>query len=190
MLAGGSHNINSGNRWIFNNLAMMDEKDREQAMRYMLPGGQLQAAVDARNAESAAAMAQRAITGFLTNNPMNSEEEKRLNEQKLRAADPAAAGAQDIAAGRYETPEAIKELDRLAAAHDTSWGGFSYENEAALAQTLQRPPYNMSQAEAEATAYRYAEKKRWFTGGQPGGPATGEAPESGTDSGQMPQMSL
>jgi len=69
MLAGGSHNLNSGNRWIAQSLVNMSDEDRANAMKYMLPGGELHAQVDAANAEAAAGMAQRAMTAFLTNNP-------------------------------------------------------------------------------------------------------------------------
>jgi hypothetical protein len=69
MLAGGSQNLNSGNRWIAQSLVNMSDEDRANAMKYMLPGGQLHAQVDAANAEAAASMAQRAMTAFLANNP-------------------------------------------------------------------------------------------------------------------------
>lgn len=69
MLAGGSHNLNSGNRWIAQSLVNMSDEDRANAMKYMLPGGQMHAQVDAANAEAAASMAQRAMTAFLANNP-------------------------------------------------------------------------------------------------------------------------
>lgn len=46
----------------------MSPEQRQQAMRYMAPGGQLAAMVDAQNAASAAKMAQSAVTSFLVNN--------------------------------------------------------------------------------------------------------------------------
>lgn len=46
----------------------MTDEQRQQAMRYMVPGGQLAAMVDAQNAASAAKMAQSAVTSFLANN--------------------------------------------------------------------------------------------------------------------------
>jgi hypothetical protein len=105
----------------------------------------------------------------------------------LREKNPGMAGAQDIAGGNASSTEAMKEYARLAEAADTTPGGFSYENERALAETLRKEPYNMSQAEAEAKAYEYAEKRRWVTGGSPGGvrPPTPEGLEDVYPSGTM-----
>lgn len=152
---------------------------RASAMRYMLPGGQLSATVDAANATQAGRMAQQAMVAFLQNNPGATPEQRAAAEIQLRKGDPAAAGAADIAAGKFGSPEALDEFDRLAGANDTTWAGFSYEDERRMAATLQKPPYNMSQAEAEAKAYEYAEKRRWVSGGGPGGAkpaAPGAAP--------------
>jgi hypothetical protein len=183
MLAGGSHNINSGNRGMYNRLAMMDDENRERALLYMSPGGQAAAAVDARNAELSGRMAQQAMTAFLANNPgADPEARKRAEDLMLREKNPGMAGAQDIANGNFASTEAMKEYARLAEAADTSPEGFSYDNERALAETLQQEPYNMPQAEAEAKAYEYAEKRRWVTGGGPVGgrtplPMDGAPPE-------------
>jgi hypothetical protein len=174
MLAGANPRKNMVNAWSMMNDPNVSEEQR-RSLQYMLPGGQLAATVDANNAALAGRMAQSAMTAFLTNNPMATPEQRALFEQRAREANPAAAGAQDIAAGKPESPEAQAELDRLAASMDTSWGGYSYENEQQLAATLQRPPYNMPQAEAEATAYRYAEQRRWISGGGPAS-ARGVAP--------------
>jgi hypothetical protein len=191
MLAGGSQNLNSGNRWIANSLVRMSPEDRAESTRYMLPGGQLAAQVDAANAEAAAGMAQRAMTAFLANNPgADPEMAKRAAEQALRKQNPAQAGTGDISGNNYSSPEAMKEFERLAQEHDTTYTGFSYDDERKLARTLQNPPYNMPQAEAEAKAYEYAEKRRWASGGGPvgsrpaapppadgvGGPTDGWAP--------------
>ena len=185
MLAGGSQNLNSGNRWIANSLVRMNPEDRANSMRYMLPGGQLHAQVDAANAEAAASMAQRAMTAFLANNPgADPEMAKRAAEQALRQQNPAMAGGTDISGGNYASPEAGKEFERLAGDHDTTYTGFSYDDERRLAQTLQKPPYNMPQAEAEAKAYEYAEKRRWVSGGAPGGPKPPAGPAA--PAGAMP----
>jgi hypothetical protein len=177
MLAGGSQNINSGNRWVANALVGMKPEEQDTAMRYMLPGGQLHAQVDAANAEAAASMAQRAMTAFLANNPgADPEMAKRAAEQALRKQNPAQAGAGDIAGKNYASPEAGAEFDRLAGDHDTTYTGFSYDDERRLAQTLRNPPYNMPQAEAEAKAYEYAEKRRWISGGRPVGQQAPAAP--------------
>ena len=188
MLAGGSQNINSGNRGMYNQLAMMDDANRERALLYMSPAGRLAAEVDARNAEMSGRMAQQAMTAFLANNPgADPEARKRAEDQILREKNPAGAGAQDIAGGNTSSTEAMKEFARLSESLDNTALGFSYDNERALAETLQKPPYNMSQAEAEAKAYEYAEKRRWVTGGGPGGvrPPTPEGLEDVYPSGAM-----
>ena len=92
---------------------------------------------------------------------------QQVREQQLRQANPAAAGASDIASGQYTTPEALAELERITVQHDTTTGGFGYENEQALARTLQGPPYNLGQAEAEALAYQQAQTRRWRSGRPP-----------------------
>ena len=187
-LAGGSQNINSGNRWMAEALLAMTPEDRASSMRYMLPGGNLAAGVDAENAQLSGKMAQQAMTAFLANNPgADPEARKRAEDQILREKNPAGAGAQDIAGGNTSSTEAMKEFARLSLSLDNTAVGFSYDNERALAETLQKPPYNMSQAEAEAKAYEYAEKRRWVTGGGAGGvrPPTPEGLEDVHPSGAM-----
>jgi hypothetical protein len=65
MLAGGSHNINSGNAAMFNQLAMMSPEEQIRQLQYALPGGELRAQVDARQLDTAARLAQQAVTGAL-----------------------------------------------------------------------------------------------------------------------------
>jgi len=187
-LAGGSQNINSDNRWMAEALLAMTPEQRSSSMRYMLPGGNLAAGVDAQNAQLSGKMAQQAMTAFLANNPgADPEARKRAEDLMLREKNPPMAGAQDIAGGNASSTEAMKEFARLAESLDTTPGGFSYDNERALAETLRKPPYNMPQAEAEAKAYEYAEKRRWVTGGGPGGvrPPTPEGLEDVHPSGAM-----
>lgn len=64
ILAGGSHNINSGNRGAYNILNELEGEDRDRALLYMTPAGPMAAAVDARDAERASVMAQRAVEGM------------------------------------------------------------------------------------------------------------------------------
>jgi hypothetical protein len=153
----------------------MTPEQRQRSLQYMAPGGELAAQVDARNLDMAARLAGNAIVGAAAANPAAAA----AAEAAKRKADPAAAGASDVSSGKYDTPEAQAELDRLAESYDTTWTGFSYENERSLAAALQKPPYNMPQAEAEATAYRLAEKRRFVSGNGPAGagrPAGGAAP--------------
>lgn len=168
MLAGGSQNINSGNRGMYNILNELDDKDRDRAMLYMTPAGPLAAGVDARSADRAAEMAKGAMTAFLANNPgADPEARRRAEDMILREKNPAMAGANDIASRNFESPHAQDEFERLAESMDTTWVGFSYDDERRLAAALMKPPYNMSQPDAEAMAYRYAEKERFVSGSSP-----------------------
>lgn len=153
----------------------MSPEQRQQALRYMAPGGQLAAGVDAQNMQNANRIIERFMTSGAAGVMMNPVAQQRA-EMEARQNDPAAAGASDVAGGKPDTPEAQAELNRLADSYDTTYGGFSYENERALAAALTKPPYNMSQADAEATAFRLAEKRRWMSGGKPAGPAAPATP--------------
>lgn len=62
-LAGGSQNLNSGNRWMAEALLAMPKEDRDSSMRYMLPGGDRAAAVDAQNMQNANEVIKRYLTG-------------------------------------------------------------------------------------------------------------------------------
>jgi len=198
MLAGANPRKNLVNAWT-----MMDNIQQQEALRYMMPGGQLAAAVDAQNMANAADVVKRfmtsgAVSGVGVNPALQAAQAAAANAQ-ARGADPVAAGTGDIAKGQYDTPEAQSELDRLAQSHDTSYGGFSYDNEASLSAALQNPPYNLSPAEADALAYKYGERRRWYwnqgqgaRGKSPGkarpatGPATGAAPVEDAESPARP----
>ena len=143
---------------------------------YLL-GGPTPLAVDQANALRAAQIAQQAVTGFLANSPPSmTPAQQQMAEQKLRAANPAAAGAGDIAGRNYESPEAIAEFRRLAAQNDTAWFGTTFEDQDKLARVLQEPPYSMSQADAEEYAYRYMNKKSWLGARKPGEPGAESPP--------------
>lgn len=116
--------------------------------------------------------------------------QQELMEQNRRKNDPSHAGASDIAAGKPDSPAAIIEVDRLAEEMDDTWGGFSWDNERALATRLQQPPYNMKKPEAEAAANRAANKRRlpWTQGKPPeAAPAGGGKPAAGD--GRLPDGS-
>jgi hypothetical protein len=99
-------------------------------------------------------------------------------ENQMREQAPAVQAQRDIAAGNTQTAEAVTHLDELAARTDTTYVGFSYEDEARLADILSDPngPYKMPREDAEALAYRLAEKRRWTSGTAPGGRAAGAPP--------------
>lgn len=147
-------------------------------------------AVRATHNEQALRLAER--FGLGQGFPEPTPEAKAIADAKAREANPRAAGVRDIGDSNFETAEAQAELDALARQHDTTIGGFSYEDERNLAARLQKPPYNMSPEDAAAYAYRAAERQRWWwnQGGGPAGtrgagavpapPAAGADPAAGT----------
>lgn len=116
MLAGGSQNINSGNRALLNAMLTLDDPGQRGLagqLRYALPGGQLAAAVDAQNASQAGRIAQNAMIAFMQanpqygNNPMLMHNMKRMEDLRVVAGQahqsgwdkPAAVDGALIAAG-------------------------------------------------------------------------------------------
>ncbi len=85
MLAGGSHNINSGNRGAYNMLNELEGEDRDRALMYMSPAGPMAAAVDARNAQAAGEMASSAVQAMLRNVPDPAKQ--RLADAQIAAAE-------------------------------------------------------------------------------------------------------
>jgi hypothetical protein len=63
MLAGGSQNLNSGNRAFYNQLAMLPEAERQKQLQYALPGGRERAAVEAANHQRAFEIARQRAAG-------------------------------------------------------------------------------------------------------------------------------
>jgi hypothetical protein len=139
----------------------------------MLAGGPTPLAVDAVGAQNAMRMMNaEALAGM---DPFKRNMQEQVLDEKKRQSDPAYAAASDIKAGKVDSPAVLTEVDRLATLGDTSPGGFSLQNELDLAARLQQPPYSMSRADAEAAAYRAAEKLRW-PWNQGGGQAGGQRP--------------
>lgn len=165
-IAGGAQNIiggPNGNAAFWNNMADLPDKERERVMVSMMPMDRNRALVEAQSAERAALMAQRAMIGFLAQNPgANPEVANRAAEMAIRQKDPSAAGAEDIAAGRHDTNEAINELKRLAAVRDSWMFGVGDGDASEMAKALRRPPYNLDQPTAEALAYQYMNRRSWL----------------------------
>jgi hypothetical protein len=70
MLAGGRPTGGiGGSKALTNAWLSLPEDQRDDAMRYMLPGGALSASVDARQLEQAAALAGKSILGAFATNP-------------------------------------------------------------------------------------------------------------------------
>lgn len=165
-IAGGAQNIiggPNGNAAFWNNMADLPDKERERVMVSMMPMDRNRALVEAQSAERAALMAQRAMIGFLAQNPgANPEVANRAAEMAMRQKDPSAAGADDIAAGRHDTNEAINELKRLAGVRDSWMFGVGDGDASEMAKALRRPPYNLDQPTAEALAYQYMNRRSWL----------------------------
>jgi hypothetical protein len=184
MLAGGQPTGGrGGTKAVTNALMMLPEGERNQSLQYMLPGGQLAATVDANANQQAFELAKQMALGAGFQDPNSPAARAALQalEEKRRRENPEAAGVADLASGNPTSTEAQAEADRLAQSMDNDWGGFSYEAEMALAQRLQKPPYNMKQPEAEAAAHRAAEARRWWwnQGGSPQKPAAAGTSPSG-----------
>jgi hypothetical protein len=181
MLAGGQPTGGPrGTKAAANAWTMMGDPgitdEQQSSLRYMLPGGQLAAGVDANNAQQAGRMAQSAMTAFLTNNPAATPEQRMMLQDRLRQQNPASAGAADIANNKADSPEAQQELLRLAQSYDTGWFGVNDSDSQSMAKALMGPPYNLRQPEAEALAARYMNKRSWFGVGAPQAPAAGSSP--------------
>ena len=96
-LAGGSQNINSGNRWMAEALLAMTPEQRSSSMRYMLPGGDRAAAVDAGGARNAMRMMDaEALTGM---DPARQEERRAARVTAESGLPPAQRARISIANG-------------------------------------------------------------------------------------------
>lgn len=158
MLAGNNPRAN-----LTNAFGMLDDEQQQQAvLGAMFPRG-----ATPLDVVQAQAMAEARLNA---NQALADPFAQQLRAQQLRQADPAAAGANDIAEGKYETPEAQAEFERLAAQFDNNLIGMGYDQRDAMAAALQRPPYDMDPNEAEAYAYRYTAPRMNDPGGPPGSP--------------------
>jgi hypothetical protein len=98
MLAGGSENLNAGNRWIAEALLDMTPEQRASSMRYMLPGGDRAAAVDAGGARNAMRMMNaEALAGM---DPTRQAERQRANEAAEAGLPPEQATRLSITRGQ------------------------------------------------------------------------------------------
>jgi len=80
-LAGGSQNLNAGNRWIANALVDLPPEEQRQRLAEMMPMDPNRAKVEAANAEHAAQLAARAIQGALLGQAQ-SPQAAAANEQR------------------------------------------------------------------------------------------------------------
>lgn len=150
--------------------------EQQRSLRYMLPGGDRAAAVDAAHNQQLTNLGLKVAQGVATGQGFSSQMPPELAAAAgmkatadARRADPQAAGMADLAAGK-PTPEAEAELERLATLHDSGdagvwWLGgmddMSDRDESRLAETLQGAPYNMPPATAAKVAREAAERRRF-----------------------------
>jgi hypothetical protein len=189
MLAGGRPTGGpGGTRAVVSALDSLPDDQRNSSLRYMLPGGQLAAAVDGRTNEQLAELGLRTATGrgFQQPDPRLIDGQVDELRRRKREADPVEAGREDLAAGKATSPLAMKEADRLAEQYDSGdegvwWlggrDGMSDTDEANLAGALVRD-YGMDETLARDTARRAADRRRWYRKRGPMAPAapTGKAP--------------
>jgi hypothetical protein len=150
--------MNAGNR--LGALALPGLNDWQRAA---IVGGPTPAAVEATKNQQLTELGLRVAQGrgFQQATPEQQAMAAQQADTQLRQTNPVAAGVKDIQGGRWDSPEGLAEVDRQRDLMDNDWGGFSYESERALAAKLQQPPYNMSQAEAEAAAHQSANRERF-----------------------------
>ena len=105
MLAGGQPTGGrGGSKAITNALMMLPEEQRNASLRYMLPGGQLAAGVDAQQLQAAAALAQRAVTGALAGTaqgPMAQAQAELAGIQAQAERDKLRSGDEDVLGEKY-----------------------------------------------------------------------------------------
>jgi hypothetical protein len=189
MLSGGRPTGGiGGSKAVISALESLPEDQRNSSLRYMLPGGQLAAAVDGRTNEQLAELGLRTATGrgFQQPDPRLVDGQVDELKRRKREADPVEAGREDLAAGKVTSPLAMKEADRLAEQYDSGdegvwWlggrDGMSDTDEANLAEAFVRD-YGMDETLARETARRAADRRRWYRKRGPMPPAApgGAAP--------------
>jgi hypothetical protein len=127
MLAGGQPTGGrGGTKAITNALMMLPEDERNQSLRYMLPGGQLAAAVDAQNMQNANDVIKRFMTSGAAagmNNPLAAAQAQAA-QQQVDAAKPVQVRAQEhVAAGQLNHPDVFQHADDIVNTHYSSRPG-------------------------------------------------------------------
>jgi len=159
MLAGGQPTGGrGGSKAATNALMMLPEGERNQSLRYMLPGGQFAAAVDAQNMQNANDVIKRFMTSGAAagmNNPL-ANAQAQMAQQQADAAKPVQVRAQEhVASGRLNHPDVLQHADDLVNTHYSSRPGalgvssrFT-DNEVMLAAQRLADDTGMPVAEAE-----------------------------------------
>jgi hypothetical protein len=113
-----------GSKATVNAWLNLPEEQRASAMRYMLPGGQLSATVDANNAAQAGRMAQAAMTAFL--NGQNSGQLNPLQQQQLNQMQSQLPAAEQVPLHKDKPgvhQSELKYADDYVGTHYSSGGG-------------------------------------------------------------------
>jgi hypothetical protein len=125
-----------GSKATVNAWLNLPEDQRASAMRYMLPGGQLSATVDANNAAQAGRMAQAAMTAFL--NGQNSGQLNPLQQQQLAQMQSQLPAAEQVPLHKDKPGVHQSELqyaDDYVGTHYSSGGGmFGISSEFTMAE--------------------------------------------------------
>lgn len=152
MLAGSNPQKN-----VVNALGMLSPEHRAASMRYMLPGGQLAAQVDARQLQAAAALAQRAVTGALAGSaqgPMAQAQAAILGLQAQAERDKLRSGDEDVLGEKYAPGQQNWLPGWLGGGYDE----FTEDEQGQMYDDLIAQGY--SDAEAKRAVDRQAQKRR------------------------------
>jgi hypothetical protein len=147
----------------------MTPEQRQQAMRYMVPGGQFAAGVDAQNMQNANDVIKRFMTSGaanMQNNPL-AQTQAQLAQQQVDAAKPVQVRAQEqVAAGNFNHPDVFSHADAIVHTQFSSRPGalgissdFT-DNEVAIAAQRLADDTGMDIAEAEKIMLRIQADRR------------------------------
>jgi len=163
MLAGGQPTGGPrGTKAATNALMMMSDPnltdEQRSSLRYMLPGGQLAAGVDAQNMQNANDVIKRFMTSGAAaglNNPL-AQAQAQMAQQQADAAKPVQLRAQEhVAAGRMNHPDVLQHADDIVHQRYSSRPGYLgvsskfTDNEVMLAAQRLADDTGMDIAEAE-----------------------------------------
>lgn len=164
---GGSQNINSSNEAQIRALVKMERDDPEAYRRMqaenMRPRN-VQYKFNPRTGQvemTSEVAYEPPARGSGTEVNVTTPLQQAALDAKERETNPMAAGAKDLQGGNPQSLEAGQLVDRLAEQFDATTGGFSYENENALANELVTK-YGVAPEEAARLARRAGNKRRWF----------------------------
>ena len=181
-----------GSKATVNAWLNLPEDQRASAMRYMLPGGQLSATVDANNAAQAGRMAQAAMTAFLNNNP-NGGQLNPLQRQQLQQMQSQLPVAEQVPLHKDEPgvhQSELKYADDYVGTHYSSGGGmFGISSEFSMAEqqsVIDHLVNDMGYAPAKAQKIVDEIARRRSAGSWMGSPVRNAAPGAAPGSAAPP----